>query len=677
MRRRESALDTEGSEESDQDDLPCEECPIVGNDNDMNRFICGVDDPFTEDAMASNVVDLPTGEDLIIDQSLDAEHSRVDTVPIYDGKRLFPSHYLLNNGFGILKRGVARYATNKTSLIFNNIVRSGKSPIVSLLWTEGNLFPNIFYKNHNDSIPGALPYHMYEGGSKGHLPGMGSLMSHNRVRVFDGDLATSHSFHYLHWLFDIHVNEKLNHNSSELVFRRGFEHLAEKGGIGVMPMNTALEYDDFDSSRKIKELASMMKKAPWDVFYTVTGNDTGAPGLAPVVHAMKFACQPGEWFGEQPNISSKDFPWYYPFQIDNEKYRVMYDYNLVLLTRIWQRTLHYLNMFIEESPSEIMGRVYGHFSRIEFQSAGSPGAIALEDAVKNLLEILEKRIAELEAIHNPRHTGDPKLTQWIDALNQRYKIRHHAVQDVIRFLDQPRFHNNVHRDYLKEIMLQIEEGDGVLKDRYLQHTSENLCVSVLSSITPQQRLKFLFHTALTLGSYDCELQLFPHGDMEQAFIRAKLLQNPPTEDDLNIIKKRLIEEQYSYLPISAKRLSLYIKLTDEAVTEYFLGNRSLSFNVPCISEVALRQEAEDEVRQSLWDSESSIRTTLLRTLHQKNCDLPGIPSIEDFEGATMEEPLEWIPQLGRAHGQSQDSVEEQCNALNAGIQSIMRYIPYN
>jgi hypothetical protein len=111
----------------------------------------------------------------------------------------------------------------------------------------------------------------------------------------------------------------------------------------------------------------------------VTCNDIGAPGLGPFVHAIKFACQTGNFVGPQYSDgrkpTSKDIPWYADIGVDYEKFRKAYDFNIVLISRIWQRTLKYLADFIEKSPSNLMGRVYGHFSRIEFQSAGSPGKL--------------------------------------------------------------------------------------------------------------------------------------------------------------------------------------------------------------------------------------------------------------------------------------------------------------
>ncbi|CAG0901954.1 unnamed protein product [Cyprideis torosa] len=1000
---RKKALDSNqvGDSDEDSDDNQSPETTRLNDDDvGISRFVSAVDDEFTVDEEPINFFELPTGDDFIGEQEVNIQHSRLETTLLYDVKRSLRSHYLLNNSFGILKRGVPRYASNKTSLLFNQCVRTGKSPAVSLLWTEANLFPTIFFKNYNESIPGALPFHMYDAGPKKHLPGTASLLAHNRVRLYDGDLQTSRSFGYLHFMFDIVANDRLNHQSSELVFRRGFEHLAEKGGIGASPMQTVLEYDEFDSSRKIKELAAMMKKAPWHTFYTAK------------------------------------------YELDYDKYADKYFSNMVLMNRIWERTVHYLTEFLEKSPSKIMGGVYGHFSRIEFQSAGSPGnkchvhgginnkgetaeqivsriccdprafftpqfgtdyesllkdglvenktdfwhlerliekltihdceragerckkprgesgnlvcrvrshpysykywyeekenlydeetmlilekvELAKQNPLKDILNddvqwdldpclqagnwhypappqsgrrkiiptipilavmmrccsnvqgcdrrfstsylvkynvgkeprkktnfkatkdpkeviaetshffslneklqsvknrikdeqkkmkkeqqqnILEVAMTEMvwflcgfaythsnaSFVHintlppeyratykqslkfnhpstsphldpgavgndiDPNHgrtglpiwrqftkeqvqhareynnsnlcygatekfnvrppellafnsiqiftetfknrppellafnsiqiftetflmTGtvteppaeDAKVSQWIDALGRRYKIRDNELEQALLFIQHQQHPS---RPVLQEILTGIKNGDPILQKRFLHITDYNLTVAVISNVTPLQKLRFLFHTALTLGAYVCELELFPKGDMKQAFVAAKLVHDPPTQGDVNQLLKRLVSEQYAYLPITAKKLSSYIKITNQALSDYFLGNHQLHFSVPSISEIALREEAEEQLQNCLHDSEDSIRNVLLETVYKNNLHLPGIPTLQQFKEATIQDPLQWIPQLTRAPAQSDKSVREQESAMNLGVTAILKYL---
>ena len=50
-----------------------------------------------------------------------------------------------------------------------------------------------------------------------------------------------------------------------------------------------MEFDEFNSNRKVKELSSLMREKPWQFFYTVTINNSGIPGLAQVYLAFKIA----------------------------------------------------------------------------------------------------------------------------------------------------------------------------------------------------------------------------------------------------------------------------------------------------------------------------------------------------------------------------------------------------
>ena len=54
-------------------------------------------------------------------------------------------------------------------------------------------------------------------------------------------------------------------------------------------MQSAIEFDEFDSNRKVKELSSLMREKPWQIFYTVTTNDNGRRCLSQLHLAFKIA----------------------------------------------------------------------------------------------------------------------------------------------------------------------------------------------------------------------------------------------------------------------------------------------------------------------------------------------------------------------------------------------------
>ena len=160
-------------------------------------------------------------------------------------------------------------------------------------------------------------------------------------------------------LFDLQLNDKLNHNSSQLVYKRGFEHLVEKGVTGEEVTESNIEFDEQDSSRKVKELAAFMKYYPWNMFYTFTSSDATSPGLNKLNSAIKHACQ--DWVTEDnihdPRTYDNMHPWYEDFHYDHAKFQRIYEQNLLLITRIWDRTFDYFVNFLEESPVKVMGKI--------------------------------------------------------------------------------------------------------------------------------------------------------------------------------------------------------------------------------------------------------------------------------------------------------------------------------
>ena len=51
-----------------------------------------------------------------------------------------------------------------------------------------------------------------------------------------------------------------------------------------------IDYNKFDSSRKVKELAALMKEKPWHLFYTLTACDRISPALYEVNRVFKTVC---------------------------------------------------------------------------------------------------------------------------------------------------------------------------------------------------------------------------------------------------------------------------------------------------------------------------------------------------------------------------------------------------
>ena len=79
-----------------------------------------------------------------------------------------------------------------------------------------------------------------------------SICKHIYIGIRDGSLGTSTSDPHLHFALDLKINAKLNNNSSEICFKRGVERLMEEGITRHEQTTSALEFDEFESNRKVK-----------------------------------------------------------------------------------------------------------------------------------------------------------------------------------------------------------------------------------------------------------------------------------------------------------------------------------------------------------------------------------------------------------------------------------------
>jgi len=293
---------------------------------------------------------VPIGQETAYDcDDLPSNHSRKDMIPIYDIRNSMSGHYLWNQGYGLLSRKNALGTNTQANAMLQHIVASSNNASVSLIYPEGQLFPRIFCACRENSVIGALPSFLLTADVSWLAP----AAEHYLIRMKDGDLLTSKEYIYWHYLFDVKLNSKLKHDSSVLVFKRGFEFLLEKdslkSGECIKHFNK-LPMDEFESVRCIKELACLLKKGNWSYFMTLTCNDMHTPGVAEITQAIR-------------NFSNGD----------DVKLAELTDSYLPFILRAWER---FVRLFVQElllRNDDIVGKVQNLFGRFEWQSAGSPG----------------------------------------------------------------------------------------------------------------------------------------------------------------------------------------------------------------------------------------------------------------------------------------------------------------
>jgi hypothetical protein len=241
---------------------------------------CESDDCYDLDPRVLAPID---AEDIVGDAATTPVHSRQDIIPIYQVNRNLPGHYLWNLHYNIMRRP-SRYYNVAINAMISHIVTATNCPSVSLLYPEAQLFPRIFWCDQLQSPLGAIPSFLLNKTGRDNF-GMASLSDHHNIRMLDGDILTSRENIYWHYFFDLKLNMFMNVVPSKLVFKRGLEILDDNAQSATreqrMPMS------ETEAIKRIKELASLLKKGKWHYFLTLTVNDAQTPGVRKITEAIK------------------------------------------------------------------------------------------------------------------------------------------------------------------------------------------------------------------------------------------------------------------------------------------------------------------------------------------------------------------------------------------------------
>ena len=127
----------------------------------------------------------------------------------------------------------------------------------------------------------------------------------------------------------------------------------------------------------------------------------------------------------------------------------------------------------------------------------------------------------------------------------------------------------------------ILRTDQKLLDRFVVDVDAISNVVVTSCPHPKKRFKFLYHLLMCFGRIECENQLFSSKDMIKAFAEGELFDEDNFDESKRELMRKIILDQFAWLPISAKKLSNYIALTYESLEEFFESG-SLEFSSMCI-----------------------------------------------------------------------------------------------
>ena len=172
------------------------------------------------------------------------------------------------------------------------------------------------------------------------------------MRLQDGSLLAAHDSNYIQFVFDVMLNSDLNRNSALIACNRGLESVVRDGaGINPEAQENILKFDEIDARKEVNRLASMLRtEGPWNYFITMTCNDSRTFGVAPIHQAIKRLANRRE----------------------NESDILLQNYS-TLLTRCWERTVHYTCKYMTTSIEQPLSPVKTSWMRYEFQSSGALG----------------------------------------------------------------------------------------------------------------------------------------------------------------------------------------------------------------------------------------------------------------------------------------------------------------
>lgn len=266
------------------------------------------------------------------------------------------SHFIINDVLCTMRKtGYTSNLNVNTQKILQSIdAVCGENSHILMHYPEAMLFPNLFWcpaDNDPHAMVGAMPGTMYATGNTRATNNLASLHDHIAVRLRDNDLLSSHDDPYLHWLFDVFINESLNRNSSAVLVRKGLEHMRHRDeGLRIENRENNLKFDEMDARRQVKRLSSLMREIDgFDIFFTATCNDTQTFGVKEIRDAIE------NYHWEDDNIDEA-----------LEAY-------CGIICRVWERTMRYFLDWIRHSPEKSCGEVSHLWARFEFQGQNSPG----------------------------------------------------------------------------------------------------------------------------------------------------------------------------------------------------------------------------------------------------------------------------------------------------------------
>lgn len=177
------------------------------------------------------------------------------------------------------------------------------------------------------------------------------------------------------------------------------------------------------------------------------------------------------------------------------------------------------------------------------------------------------------------------------------KLRSCSILKAVAFLT----HKSSNGDAVASTLLQsvfVPSQLGLLDSLklFVHNMDTTEVVSVISSVKPWDRNKFITHLCLSIGRY--KFDLFKSGSIKEAFITAGLLPNVGSVNRVHVldILRQYVLTDLAFHLISARQFARYLTAALDTLTAVFIVG-VLGDYTPCLSEVTLKEQATAEVMQ--------------------------------------------------------------------------------
>ena len=195
-----------------------------------------------------------------------------------------PLHVQLNRqGHCLVRRNAKLRMCNRHKAFFQRFVARSKGKTVPLLYSEGTVFPDIFYySTESGDVLGAIPTALWADSTTLSRYGIASMKSHAQVRIGDPTLLTSTDSRYHFMELDILSNLGLRGNDSRVVLHRGFaEKQGKNEGVAWRKQEGGEElyHENAETHSNVYKLSRLVAESPPDYFYTQSCNQKTTKGL--------------------------------------------------------------------------------------------------------------------------------------------------------------------------------------------------------------------------------------------------------------------------------------------------------------------------------------------------------------------------------------------------------------